>query len=165
MNFIRKPLELLHRLYKASVIIKGIDGILEIIGGFLLIFFSPLTITNTILFLARTELTKGSRHRLLVYFYQVASNTSLHRRHFYSLLFLSHGALKLILVSGLMRNKVWAYPTTMVIFTAFALYQAFEIYSSPSIPLGIITAVDILVVLLIGREYYAMKRSEISLSP
>jgi uncharacterized membrane protein len=162
MNLIRKPRELLHQLYRASVIIKGIDGILEIVGGFLLIFFSPLAITKTILFLARIELTRGSGHHLLIYFYQIASDFSLHRRHFYSLLFLSHGAIKLVLVGGLMRNRLWAYPTTMAIFTVFVFYQTLEIYSSPSILLVVITVVDVFVVLLIGREYYKVRRSEIS---
>jgi uncharacterized membrane protein len=163
MNFIRKPRELLHELYKASVIIKGIDGILEITGGFLLIFFSPITITRTILFLGRTELVENPRHPLISFIYHVASGFSLHRRHFYSLLFLSHGTVKLTLVGGLMRNKLWAYPTTMAIFTAFVLYQTFEIYSSPSVILGIITIIDIFVVLLIGREYHTLNKTENSL--
>lgn len=160
MNLIRKPRKFLHQLYKASVIIKGIDGILEIIGGFLLIFFSPLTITRTVLFLARIELTKDPRHHLLSYFYQIASGIPLHRRHFYSLLFISHGAVKLILVGGLMKNRLWAYPTTMVIFTAFVFYQISEIYSSPSILLVVITVIDVFVVLLIGREYLTIEKKK-----
>jgi uncharacterized membrane protein len=160
MNFIRKPRELLHQLYNVSVIFKGIDGILEIIGGLLLIFFSPLTITRTVLFLGRTELTEGSRHHLLSYLYQIASGISLHRRHFYSLLFISHGAVKLILVGGLMKNKLWAYPTTMVIFTAFVFYQISEIYSSPFVLLVGITVIDVFVVLLIGREYFTIEKTK-----
>ncbi len=160
MKFIRRPRELLHHLYEASVVIKGIDGILEIVGGSLLIFFSPLTITRTVLFFARLKLTEGSRHHLLSYFYQIASGISLHRRHFYSLLFISHGAIKLILVGGLMKNKLWAYPTTMVIFTAFVFYQMSEIYSSPSILLVVITVVDVLVVLLIGREFLTIEKTK-----
>ena len=139
MNFTRKPLELLHGLYKFSVIIKGIDGILEIIGGFLLIFFSPLAMTRTVLFLGRTELVENSRRPLINFIYHMASGLSLHRRYFYSLLFLHHGAVKLFLVSELVKNKLWAYPTTMAIFTLFALYQTFEIWSSPSVLLGAIT--------------------------
>lgn len=163
MNFTLKSRELLHGFYRLSVLLKGIDGALEVIGGVLLVFFSPLTITKTFLFLGRTELVDDPRHPLITFIYHMVSGLSIHRRHFYSLLFFSHGAVKLFLVNGLMRNKLWAYPATMVIFTAFALYQTFEIYSSPSILLVVITAIDIFVVLLIGREYRTIKNRQIAL--
>lgn len=159
MNFKQRRNELLHGLYKISVIVKGVDGILEVAGGILLIFFSPLTITRSILFFAHHELVEDPRHPLINYLYQIASGLSLQRRQFYSLLFLSHGAVKLVMVSGLMRNKMWAYPATMVIFTAFVFYQTFEMYFSPSILLVAITVIDIFVVLLIGREYQTRKEA------
>ncbi len=160
MNLIRRPRQLLHELYGISVIVKGVDGILEIIGGLLLIFFSPLSITRTILFLGRTELVENPRHPLINIIYHLASGLSLQKRHFYSLLFLSHGAVKLIMVFGLVKNKLWAYPATIAIFTAFVFYQAFEMYYSPSLLLGVITLIDIFVVLLISREYQAVSRAK-----
>ncbi len=159
MNFIRKQRELLHELYDFSVIIKGVDGFLEIIGGLLLIFFSPLAITRTVLFLGRTELVGNPRHPFINFIYGIASGVSVHRRYVYSFLFLSHGAVKLILVGGLVRNKIWAYPTTIIIFTVFAFYQSFEIYSNPSPLLAVITLIDIFVVLLISREFYRVVTS------
>jgi len=158
MKFVQKSQRLLNYLYRISLIAKGIDSIIEIIGGGLLLFVSPRVITKTVLVLAHTELVEGSRHPLIACIIHIASDFSLKTRQFYSLLFLGHGAVKLFLVVGLVRNKMWAYPTTMLVFTFFIFYQAYEICISPSVMLGMITLIDVSVVLLIWREYNRTKK-------
>ena len=43
----------LHRLFQAAVLIKGIDGVLETIGGVLLVLVSPDTVHRLIILLTQ----------------------------------------------------------------------------------------------------------------
>jgi uncharacterized membrane protein len=52
-------------------------------------------------------------------------------KYFASLYLLSHGAVKLVLVVALLRNKLWAYPLMIVTLAVFVCYQ---IYGFAPIP-------------------------------
>ncbi|MHB8174923.1 MAG: DUF2127 domain-containing protein, partial [Nitrospirota bacterium] len=69
-----------------------------------------------------------------------------------------HGAVKLFLAAGLVRNKLWAYPASIAIFSGFALYQFYQLSLGYSLFLWIVTIVDILVVGLIVHEYRYVKK-------
>jgi uncharacterized membrane protein len=64
-----------------------------------------------------------------------------------------HGAVKLSLVAGLAANKIWSYPTAITVFTGFTIYQVFELWHQGSVFLGMVTVLDIVVVLLVFSEY------------
>ena len=42
--------QLVHRLFAASILIKGVDGVLETIGGILLMFVSSKTLNSLVIF-------------------------------------------------------------------------------------------------------------------
>jgi uncharacterized membrane protein len=50
-------------------------------------------------------------------------------------------------------NKLWSYPAAIVVFTGFAIYQIYQLAQQNSLFLGIVTALDMVVVLLIVAEY------------
>jgi hypothetical protein len=49
-------LDLVHRFFELGILLKGIDGALQLIGGLLLLFLSPSAIGGVALFLVRGEL-------------------------------------------------------------------------------------------------------------
>jgi len=126
---------------------------MEMLGGVLLLLVSPRTITRTVLLFAHAELVGDPHHPIITFVYHIAASLTFQTRQFYSILFLSHGAIKLFLVAGLMKNKLWAYPITILVFTIFVFYQTYEIIVDPSILLGAITIIDLFVIFLIWREY------------
>jgi hypothetical protein len=42
---------ILHRFFELGILIKGVDGGLELVGGLLLVFLSPVAINRVLLFL------------------------------------------------------------------------------------------------------------------
>jgi uncharacterized membrane protein len=66
---------------------------------------------------------------------------------------LSHGIVKLFLVVGLLRNKLWAYPAAIVVFVLFIAYQLYRLSSAPSPLLVLLTVFDVVVIGLTWHEY------------
>ena len=76
---------------------------------------------------------------------------------FGSYLFL-HGIVKLFLVICLYKKKVWAYPTSIIIFTVLIFYEIYTLYLNHSLWTLSFILLDILVVLLTGHEYGVLKK-------
>jgi len=78
---------------------------------------------------------------------------SVSSQHFAALYLLSHGAVKVFLVIGLLRNRSWAYPAALAVFSAFILYQVYRFTLTHSLGLVALTVFDLAVMWLIWREY------------
>jgi uncharacterized membrane protein len=144
--------EHLHAYFNAGIWIKGIDSIGEITIG-LLLYFDPQLITRFIFALFGDELTESPRDGLLYFFFHNWNGFSGGSQYLFAFLFLGHGLTKIFLVTGLVKNKIWVYPIAAFAFFFFAVYQIYEITSSPNLLLGIYSLLDILFVGLIINEY------------
>jgi uncharacterized membrane protein len=51
----------------------------------------------------------------------------------YAFYLLSHGLVKVLLVAGLLREKLWAYPASLIVLSAFIAYQTYRYSSTHSI--------------------------------
>jgi uncharacterized membrane protein len=143
---------LLHLVFELGVIAKGVDGALELIGGLALLLLSPTAIRGTILFLVRGEL-KEDPTDLVANLLLHNTRTIIDTRISASAFLIVHGVVKLALVGGLATNKLWSYPAAIVVFTGFTIYQIYELTQQSSLFLGIVTVLDIFVVLLVIAEY------------
>ncbi len=143
---------ILHRIFQLGVIAKGIDGALELIGGISLLFLSAASITGAIWLLVQGELKEDPTDfvaNLLVH----NTGTIIKSRVPAGTFLILHGAVKLALVGGLATNKLWSYPAAILVFAGFAIYQIYQLVQQNSLFLGMVTALDIVVVLLIVAEY------------
>ncbi len=66
---------------------------------------------------------------------------------------LSHGVVKIVLVTALLRNKLWAYPWMIAFLIAFIAYQVYRMTFAPSVGLVALTIFDAFVAWLTYREY------------
>jgi uncharacterized membrane protein len=161
MNKPRKE-RTLHDAFEVSILLKGIDGIAELIGGILLLIVPPDTIQNIFLFFARDELAEDPKDFVanhLLHFVERFSTQST----FYSWLFIIHGAVKIFLVAALSKNKLWAYPAAIAAFSLFVLYQLYQMTFDYSTLLLIITVIDLAVIALTAHEYIEVKRKSAAL--
>lgn len=62
-----------------------------------------------------------------------AQTFSLQTQPFYAFYLLSHGVVKLGLVTGLLMRKLWAYPASLVVMTLFIAYQVYRYTYTPGI--------------------------------
>lgn len=72
---------------------------------------------------------------------------------------LTHGIVKIVLVAGLLRNRLWAYPAAIAVFTLFGLYQIYYLLQAYSVWLLALTLLDAAVILLTWHEWEYRKPS------
>ncbi len=146
-----------HEFFELGIILKGIDGFLELAGGVALFFISPGTINTIALFFIRGELSEDPKDflaNLLLHATQGLIQTQI----FAGMLLIAHGLVKIFLVIALRRNKLWAYPAAIAIFGGFVLYQFYQLSVGYSLFLWVVTIIDIAVIGLIVHEYGYMRR-------
>lgn len=144
---------ILDYFFDFGVILKGIDGILEIVGGFILLFIKPQTINSIVMALTQRELAEDPKDLLSNLIFQTAHDLSLSAKLFGAIYLLSHGIVKVILVISLLRNKLWAYPATIIFLVIFIFYQIYRFSHTHSLWLALFTLFDMMVVWLVWKEY------------
>jgi len=152
----------LHVAFEVGVILKGLNGFLELTGGALLLAFPPSAIEKFIVGLTSNELSKDPHDVIATHLRQAAHSLSASDQLFAAIYLLSHGVIKALLVYALLRGKLWAYPWAIGVFTAFGVYQMYRYFISPSGWLIALTVLDVIVILLTWFEWRRL-RSERSL--
>jgi uncharacterized membrane protein len=145
--------DLLDRAFAVGIILKGLDGLLEVIGGALLLVISPAAIDSLTRFLTQHELSEDPHDFLFTRLVHVAGTLTGSSVRFGAFYLISHGVIKIVLVAALLRNKIWAYPWMIVFLIAFIVYQVYRMTFAFSVGLLLLTVFDALVVWLTYREY------------
>lgn len=143
----------LHVSFKVGILIKGVDGILEVVGGLLLSFLSPLQINHFVALLSEHELSRDPNDFIANHLLSAADGFSGGTKTFAVLFLLSHGVSKIGLVWALLKSQLWAYPTAIAVFAAFGAYQIYRYVLSPSVAMVVLTVLDALVIWLTWEEY------------
>lgn len=148
----------IHQAFEISVLLKGAHAALECFGGLALVFTSNGWIRNVIARATQTELTEDKRDFVANHLAAWAQGFSIETQHFYAWYLLSHGIVKLALVTGLLMRKLWAYPTTIVVLGLFIVYQLYRYTQTHGLGLLLLTGLDLVVVVLTWHEYRLMRR-------
>ena len=134
----------IHRLFQISIALKGVHALIEILGGVVLYFFS----TDTILRWLYREAAESDG-----FIARFARTFSSSEQHFYAFYLVSHGVVNMVLVIGLLLQKLWAYPATFAMLSLFIAYQLYRYSYTQDIGLLAITALDLIVMALAWHEY------------
>ncbi len=145
--------DLLDRTFEVAIILKGLDGLLEVFGGLLLLAITPATINRIIAALTEHELSEDPHDFIATHLLNTAHGLTKSAVLFGSLYLLAHGVVKIVLVVALLQNRLWAYPWMIVFLLIFIFYQAYRIALVPSVGLAALTVFDVFVVWLTYREY------------
>ncbi len=149
--------KIIDRAFDIGVILKGIDGFIEIIGGMLLFFISPAQINSFILLIAQHELSQDPKDILFNFLIKASQQLSVKAEIFTAIYFLTHGIIKVGLIAALLGKKLWAYPTAIIFFTAFGVYQIYRYFYSHAVSMLILTVFDIVIIVLTWMEYKRIK--------
>jgi uncharacterized membrane protein len=154
-----KPRSLLDRTFEISIILKGLDGALELIGGLLLLAISPATINHLIARVTQHELSEDPHDIIATRLLHFGAGLTGSAVRFAAAYLLVHGIVKVVLVVALLRNQLWAYPWLIVFLIIFIVYQLYRIALQPSTGLIALTIFDAFVVWLTWREWRKQRRS------
>jgi uncharacterized membrane protein len=141
------------RLFKASLMVKAVDGFLETAGGVLLLVVSPSTLNSIVAFLTQHELAEDPRDFLANYLTHLASTLSTNTLMFAAAYLLVDGGLKIFLAVAVLEKKAWAYVPALLFLSAFIVYQLYRFLYSFSLLLLLLALFDVVVALLVWREY------------
>ncbi len=143
----------LDKVFEVGILLKALDGTIEIIGGLLLLFISAATINKIAVFLTSEELSQDPHDFIASHVLHYAQHIDHGALIFGSIYLLAHGLVKVILVVEILRGRLWAYPGLIVVTSAFMLYQIYRIGYSGSLSLVLLTIFDAVVVWLTVLEY------------
>jgi uncharacterized membrane protein len=150
----------IHLIFEISLIGKAIIALFEIIGGVVVYFISQQFLMSLVLAITQDEITEDPKDFIAHYLIQSAQNFSISSQHFAAFFLLSHGVIKMFLIIGLLREKLWYYPTAIVVFGLFIVYQVYRFSFTHSLWLLLITFLDILVIWLTWHEYSYLKNQK-----
>lgn len=149
-------------LFRISVGLKGLDGVLELIGGAALLVIEPDVILRIVLSLTQDEMKEDPRDFVARHALSFAQNFSISTQHFVALYLLAHGLVKVLLVWALLKEKIWAYPLGIVVFGALIVYQLYRFTLTHSIGLIALSSFDIVVIGMVWLEYRAARRQALA---
>lgn len=148
----------IHQVFVIGVLLKGAHAAVECVGGLALALTNNRAIQDMVARATQSELIEDRRDFVANHLLAWANGFSIETQHFYAWYLLSHGVVKIALVTGLLLRKLWAYPTTIVVLGLFIVYQLYRYTETRGAGLLLLTALDVIVVGLTWHEYRLMRR-------
>ena len=144
---------LLHRIFALGIWVKGLDGLLEMVGGLLLLLASNRTLNQLVVSLTQHELVEDPHDWIATTARATVAHMSANTQIFASVYLIAHGLTKIVLVSALLRGKRWAYPAAIGFLSLFIAYQIYRLSYQYTLGLALLTLFDLVIVGLTWREY------------
>ncbi len=148
-----------HRLFLLSVWSKGIAGLVEAIGGLLLLFIPQTGLNAFVIALTAPELAEDPTDRVATLLQHIVHELTADTKLFASGYLIVHGLIKVFLVAGLLGGRLWSYSVSLWFLAVFIAYQMYRFLFTHSLWLIALTFVDLIVAFLIWREYQVRKQN------
>lgn len=140
----------LHWFFEIGVVLKGLNALFEIGLGILLFFVNVAALAQVFV---QNELVEDPGDFIASHLHEYVSHLNAGSEYFAAFYLLIHGVVKGLLVIGLLREKLWAFPASLAVLALFALYQIIKIIENHSLLLVLFTLFDFVVMWLIYHEY------------
>lgn len=148
----------IRHVFQASLWLKGAHSLLEVLGGLALAFLSHDVVIRMVRALTAAELLEDPRDLVANTLRQAAQGLSTDAQSFAAWYLLSHGLIKLVLVSAVLANRLWAYPAFILAMIGFILYQVYRMTFDVTSVMVAITVLDLIVLFLAWHEYGFVRR-------
>ena len=148
----------IHQIFAISVSLKGLHAIMEIAGGVGLYVTSTATIVGWISSWSNRKIADERHDWIATHLLRFAETFSVAKHDFFAFYLLSHGIVKLVLVYGLLKEKLWAYPASFVVFGAFIAYQLYRYSFTHEVSLILLSIFDVFVIALAVHEYRLLRK-------
>jgi len=162
----KSPAEIIrqHRLFEIALLLKGLNGIVELAGGMLVLFVPLRTVNQLVLWLTASEIEDDPNDWLARTLIDAAEKLSMGTKLYASFYLLAHGAIKLLLVYFLWREKPWAFPMGLSLIGALVCYSCYRFTHTHAVSLLVFAAVDLVIMWFIWREYLLRRQPAVQKS-
>ena len=137
-----------HRLFQIGVAIKGLDGLIELVGGLLLLIFGPRRINSTLGRLALEHPWLGA------HVHSVSPNSV----HLVMAYLFFQGVIKLWLAEALLRERKWVFPVALVLLGLLTVSLIVEFFIHHSVGAVVLFVLNLIIMVLIWREYSNLRK-------
>jgi uncharacterized membrane protein len=143
----------LHLLFELTLGFKAVFALAEIIAGVATYLVPQRYFLALVLWVTRDEFAEDPHDLVANFLLHTVQHLSVDAQRFAGLYLLAHGVIKLWLVAGLLRERLWYFPVSIVIFALFIAYQSYRFTYTHSVWLVLVTALDVAVIALTWHEY------------
>ncbi len=150
----------LHEAFVIGIALKGAGALFEATLGALLLWSGSFI--DVVLELINNEYLDDPNGFFASHFHALLAPTH-EAQVFGGLYLLVHGVVKIAIVVGLLRDKMWAYPAALSVFALLVSYQLVRFSSTYSTWLLVLTLLDVFMMWLIYHEYRAKLRARDSI--
>ena len=147
----------LYRVFQIGILLKALDGAIEIIGGLFFLGITPSQMNTFMVWVTRKELSEDPNDLVAQSLVHLAAQSTISNTQFATAYLLTHGIVKIFIVVNLLRNKVWAYPFSLVVLSLFTVYQLYRLTYDFAWWLVALTIFDMCIVWLVWHEYILIK--------
>ena len=146
-----------HILFIASILLKGVFAVLEILAGVALLVSSPGLLTQFIHFMFHNRLVADPNDPLATYALRQLHEFDMTRHMFVGIYLMLHGLVKVGIVAGLYSERLMAFPIGITVLGIFIAYEFERFVATHSLVLLALSVLDAFIVVLAWREYQALK--------
>lgn len=149
----------IHLIFEVSLWLKGVLALSEVLGGIAGFFVANRFLVAFAAWITRGELAEDPHDIIANFVLHAAQGLTLDARYFAAAYLLGHGVIKLWLVAGLLRRRLWYYPVAMAVFGLFIVYQLYRLSFTGSVWLVLLSIVDLVVIGLTWHEWRYLRRA------
>jgi uncharacterized membrane protein len=139
--------------FEIFLILKGLDGLLEIAACLVLLLTPSETLSNWLNRLTAPELAEDPHDFIASHLLTAGDKFLAGSLLFAALYLLSHGIVKVVLVVAVLKDRLWAYPWMMTFLAVFIVYQSWLLIVDATPGLAALTIFDVAILWLTWREY------------
>ncbi|HET9146177.1 MAG TPA: DUF2127 domain-containing protein [Sphingomicrobium sp.] len=148
----------IHEAFTVSLAIKGLNGLAEIAGGIAIYLTSTETIARWIAQFANA-LGGNPKRWIPAHLLKFGDSLTVSQHDFVAFYLLTHGVVKIVLVYGLLRERLWSYPVSFVVFSGYIIYQLYRFTFTHSLLLIVLSIFDAFILTLAVHEYRLVRRN------
>ena len=139
--------------FDLALLLKAINGALEILGAVLILLVPPAFILKIVEFTTGGEITQDPGDVIANTILSAAQAFTVHTHYLLALYLVLHGAIKVVLVMGIFAGKRIAYPLFMAALALFGAYEAYRGFVLGDLFLQALAVFDFSVLILTSYEY------------
>lgn len=139
-------------IFRIGLLAKGVDSVFEVVGGILITM--PTKLARYLLVLSQHELYR--HHEVMSgRLDRLAETVQVHAHLGAALYLIAHGGAKAVLIAAIVRGKRWGYTGLIAVLSVFTLIEMTRAIAAHEILTGLLGLFDIVIVVVIYKEYKA----------
>lgn len=144
-------------LLRVAVLVKGLDGAAELVVAIVLLLVPQQALHRLVADVVTRDLLGPPDGTLARHVVAGTAEFASGNRTFVLAYLALHGLVKLALAVALLREWRAAYPAAVAVLGIFVVYEVYRATQTGSVLLPFLAAFDVAVIVLVWREYRALR--------